>query len=168
MLDEAVNIQAAKSGIADISKKRSRQKPAFVEIIEQARIIDSLQGTRSDLAKQRQEVFTQARTSSIVAVSLLSVGTLLVFAGIICAYTINLNAGVITIAASAVIDVIGAIVFRYNNQTNSRLDAAARELTTIEKATTAMYLIGYISDAEKRDQAIVELVQQLSAMRQTK
>lgn len=120
-----------------------------------------IQGSRNELSKQHQTVHNQARISFAVAISLLILGVLIVFAGIICIYTINIAAGTITAISGTVINLLSGLILGFNKQTNDRLDAISNNLSNLAAAEQVMWYISQISDKKKRDEAIADLAKQL-------
>jgi hypothetical protein len=73
--------------------------------------------------------------------------------------------GALTSGIGAATEVISAILFRLNHETNNRLDEVGKDLSAIEAAQIAMTLIDKIEDPAKRDDAIQEAARDLRARR---
>lgn len=74
----------------------------------------------------------------------------------------NLGGGGITAVIGAISEIISALVFKFNHDTNNRLDEIQKDLSTIEKARVALTLSEHITDSIKRDEAITEVIKELS------
>ena len=114
----------------------------------------------------RAERMRQARHTFNAALSLAVIGTLIIFGGIVLLIVReSVAAGALTSGVGAVTEVVAAILFRLNHQTNNRLDDVGRDLSAIETARIAVQLIDKIEDPQKRDDAIREAARDLRAHR---
>ncbi len=98
--------------------------------------------------------------------SLSVLGTLIIFASVV----LLINGGSVATAAltasvGAVTEVVAAILFRLNHQTNNRLDEVGGDLNAIEAAQIAVDLIDKIEDPGTRDDAIREAARDLRSHR---
>jgi hypothetical protein len=129
-------------------------------------VLSSLDEAAKSLRLIRQERIRQARMAFNLALGLIAVGVLIIFAGIVLIFAVNLSAGVVTTACGMVTQVISAILFKFNGQTNDRLDVISRDLASLDRAksglSSAMPYIDQITDPKRRDQAIAELVNKLT------
>lgn len=105
----------------------------------------------------RDERMRQAKWSFNAAIVLLVLGVLIIFAGI---STILLTdkqiGGVIGTSVGAIVEVVSALLFKFNNDVNGRLDEVNKTLLVLESARVAIRLISKIEDPGKRDDAIRE------------
>lgn len=133
-------------------------------IAEEARCVAWIHIARDQLNHQRQERLHQARTIFTITLIALVVGIVLVFAGVIGIYVVNLTVGTITAASGIIVDILSTVVLSLNRETNNRLDTIAEELSVLDRTAMAMHYIGYISDTRKRDQAMTDLIRYLYAL----
>jgi hypothetical protein len=114
----------------------------------------------------RTERMRQAKFTFNAALSLAIIGVLIIFAGVsLLLFRDAVAAGSITAGIGAVTEVVSAILFRLNHETNNRLDEIGRDLSAIEAARIAMTLIDNITDPSKKDDAIRELAKDLRSRR---
>ncbi len=126
------------------------------------RASETFENTRKRADQQHRERLNQARAAFVITLVTLTLGILLVFIGIVCIYTINLAAGTVTAIAGTVVNIISALAFRFYKETNDRLDDEARGISTLDRISVGMhFIICYISDTEKKDQAIDDLTRYL-------
>jgi hypothetical protein len=117
------------------------------------------------LTLQQQERRFQARSTFIVALSALILGVILIIIGVFCAFFINLSVGTVTCASSVIMDIVGVLCFRFHKEANDRYDKISQELRNLTIASTSMhYITIYISDPDKKDQAISDLIKQLHSL----
>jgi hypothetical protein len=108
----------------------------------------------------------QARITFNAAITLAVVGVLIIFSGVaLLLLRDSITAGALSAVVGAATEVISAVLFRLNHETNNRLDEIGRDLSAIEAARIAMSLIEQIADPAKRDDAIMELAKDLRARR---
>ena len=92
------------------------------------------------------------------------IGVLIIFVGVgLLLFRDTVNAGALTAAIGGVTEVISALLFKLNHETNNRLDEIGKDLSSIEAAQIAMTLIDKIEDPSKRDDAIREAARNLRA-----
>ncbi len=130
-------------------------------VTNETSFLNFIEITRHHLDQRYQERLKQAQLAFIVALTALIIGIILVFLGVACIFLISLPVGAVTAASSSISSIISALAFRFNKEANDRLDTVGRELSILERVNVAMRYIGYISDAEKKDQAITDLTKQL-------
>lgn len=117
--------------------------------------------TRHHLDERYKERLKQAQLAFIAALTALIIGIILVFLGVACIFLVSLPLGAVTAASSSISSIVSALAFKFNKEANDRLDTVSRELSVLERVDLAMRYIGYISDTEKKDQAITDLTKQL-------
>ncbi len=124
--------------------------------------IEALLGAHGAANAIRAERMRQAKWTFNSALTLAIVGVLIIFAGVVLIlFKEAPAAGAITACVGAVSEVLSAVLFKLNNQTNNRLDEVGRDLSAIEAARIAMTLIEKIEDPQKRDDAIKEAAKDL-------
>lgn len=153
--------EARSQAVGKRSQKPAQTEPEAADIAEEARILAEAQARYHLLNQQRQQQLTQGQIVFFVTVALLSLGVLLVFAGVVGIYLFNLAAGTVTTVSGILVNLISVIVLLFNKRENDRLDAITRELSTLDRMTVAMHYICQISDPGKRDQAISNLARHL-------
>jgi ABC-type multidrug transport system fused ATPase/permease subunit len=144
-------------------KQKASSSPQAPVVNSEATFLSLIDITRDHLNSQQQERFHQARVAFMIALLALILGIVLVFAGVVCIFVMSLPIGAVTAASSSISSLISALAFRFNKEANDRLDTVAKELSILDRASVAMYYISYITDAEKKDQAITDLTKQLSS-----
>jgi energy-converting hydrogenase Eha subunit A len=113
----------------------------------------------------RDERMRQARWSFNAAIVLLVVGVLIIFAGIVMILLTDKEiGGAIGTSVGAVVEVVSALMFKFNNDVNSRLDESNAALAVLEYARVANLLIAKIEDSNKRDDAIRETALSLATL----
>ncbi len=128
-----------------------------VEIATDA-AIKALDSTYSSATSIRDERIRQAKLAFNTALILMIMGVVIIFVGIgILLAGGSLESGIITVASGTVSEIISAIVFKFNKETNNRLDEIRKELARIEMAKVGLSIAKEISDLEKRDLAIADL-----------
>jgi len=137
------------------SQYLTREKEA--EIAADA-ALEVLNSTYQSISEIRNERMRQAKLAFNVAVSLMIVGVLVIFLGVLLLwFKEEISSGLITIASGAVSEVLSVIVFSFNKETNNRLDEIRKELSVIETARVGLSIAKQIENLEKRDHAISEL-----------
>jgi hypothetical protein len=124
--------------------------------------LDAIQTAHEAANGIRTERMRQAKFTFNAALSLAVIGVLIIFAGVsLLLFRDAVAAGSITAGIGAVTEVVSAILFRLNHETNNRLDEIGRDLSAIETTRIAMTLIDKITDPTKKDDAIKELAKDL-------
>ena len=112
----------------------------------------------------RTERLRQARTSFNVAISLAVVGILIIFIAIIFIFIINnISIGIISSSAGVIAEIIGAILFKINKDTNDRLDTINKDLLVLERARASSELLNLVSDQNEKDRIIKEMIRVLNS-----
>lgn len=126
--------------------------------------MQAIVAARTKAAELRDERMRQAKFTFNAALILSVIGASIIFIGIgLLLFRDASIAGVLSAATGAVIEVISAVLFRFNSQTNNRLDEIGKDLSAIETAQIAMVLIEKIEDPGQRDEAIREAASDLRA-----
>jgi hypothetical protein len=120
--------------------------------------IEALDETYQSTSGILSERMRQAKLAFNVAISLMIIGVLIVFAGIGLLWVKDsFESGLITVAVGAVSEIISILVFKFNSETNNRLDVLRKDLSIIETARVGLSIAKQIENQEKRDHAISEL-----------
>ena len=120
--------------------------------------IEALDETYQSTAGIVSERMRQAKLAFNVAISLMVVGFVIVFAGIGLLWVKeSFESGLITVAVGAVSEIISLLVFKFNSETNNRLDVLRKDLSIIETARVGLSIAKQIENQEKRDHAISQL-----------
>lgn len=127
------------------------------EIATEAAIeaLDEAYQSTSGILSERMR---QAKLAFNAALSLMVVGVVIVFVGVGLLWVKDsFESGLITVAVGAISEVISLLVFKFNNETNNRLDTLRKDLSKIEIARVGLSIAKQIEDQEKRDHAISQL-----------
>ncbi len=115
----------------------------------------------ANLKQIQEERLRQARTSFNVALILMIIGILIIFAGIVLVFLEKTSTGIITLIVGAVTNAISALTFRFSKEANDRLDKVNHDLRVIEKTRWASKMIDGISDSKVKDKAKAQLAETL-------
>lgn len=120
--------------------------------------IEALDETYQSTSGIVSERMRQAKLAFNAALSLMIIGVLIIFAGIgLLWIKDSFESGLITVAVGAVSEIISLLVFKFNKETNNRLDDLRKDLSVIETARVGLSIAKQIENQEKRDHAISEL-----------
>jgi len=120
--------------------------------------IEALDETYQSTSGILSERMRQAKVAFNVAISLMIIGVLIVFTGIGLLWVKDsFESGLITVAVGAISEIISILVFKFNSETNNRLDVLRKDLSIIETARVGLSIAKQIENQEKRDHAISEL-----------
>ena len=128
--------------------------------------LDAIAAAHDAAIDLRAERMRQARFTFNAALSLAVLGVLIIFSGVaLLLFRDAVAPGALTASIGAVTEIVSAVLFKLNHETNGRLDDIGRDLSAIEAARIAMTLIEKIADPTKRDDAIKELAKDLRFVR---
>ncbi len=120
--------------------------------------IEALDETYQSTSGIVSERMRQAKLAFNAALSLMIVGVVIVFVGIgLLWLKDSFESGLITVAVGAISEVVSLLVFKFNSETNNRLDVLRKDLSIIETARVGLTIAKQIEDQEKRDHAISQL-----------
>lgn len=120
--------------------------------------IEALDETYQSTSGILSERMRQAKLAFNAALSLMVVGVVIVFVGVGLLWVKDsFESGLITVAVGAISEVVSLLVFKFNNETNNRLDILRKDLSKIETARVGLSIAKQIEDQEKRDHAISQL-----------
>ena len=114
-------------------KALENEAPRFEK--EEARIITIEALSKANLSANsiRRERIRQAKITFNAAIILAVVGVLIIFAGVaLVLFKDTEAAGAVTAGVGAVTEVISALLFKLNHDTNNRLDEVGKDLSAIE------------------------------------
>lgn len=150
------DIELSGSQVSD-RKKLYLTRDQKSEIATEA-AIEALDETYQSTSGIVSERMRQARLAFNAALSLMVIGVVIVFVGIGLLWVKDsFESGLITVAVGAISEVISLLVFKFNNETNNRLDILRKDLSKIETARVGLSIAKQIEDQEKRDHAISQL-----------
>lgn len=154
------NLRQAEVVLSNLSNQKQRLGDDEARTLT----IEALAAAHNTANGLRAERIRQAKTTFNAALAFAVIGVLIIFAGVgLLLLREAVNAGGLTAAIGAVTEVISALLFKLNHDTNNRLDEIGKDLSSIEAAQIAMTLINKIEDPEKRDDAIREAARDLRA-----
>jgi Putative DNA-binding domain len=143
----------------EIVHKRIEEEPSLKP---NESLVETIKLTRQELFSERREKRQQGRITFFVALIALVLALSLIFVGVVLIYTGILQAGIVTSASSIVSGIVSGLAFVFYRQANDRLDETAKELVTLERTHTAMeYIVLYIKDEKTRDEAVRDFVRSL-------
>ena len=120
--------------------------------------IEALDETYQSTSGILSERMRQAKLAFNAALSLMVVGVLIIFIGIVLLWLKEgFVSGSITIAVGSISEIISLLVFKLNKETNNRLDELRKDLSVIETARVGLSIAKQIENQEKRDHAISQL-----------
>jgi len=157
--------------VSDIDRKKATQfiiekeatldkakKDELARTVREA--LDQAQTAAEDIRRER---IRQAQRTFNTAIALLIIGVVIIFVGVGIMFAGgNLGGGGITAGIGAITEIISALVFKFNHDTNNRLDEIQKDLSAIEKAQIALSLSSHITDSARRDEAIAEVIKELN------
>ena len=153
-IESAEDIQKVKLVLEEKAKQ-------IGEVATENVTVGVIESTYSHLEGIRTERLRQARATFNTALVLVVVGVLIIFAGVVLMYIGQTTAGIVSSAVGVVTEIISAVLFRLNKETNDRLDALAPDLTILERARYGMKFIEHIEDKDARNKAIEELTKDI-------
>lgn len=113
----------------------------------------------------RSERLRQAKSAFNAALILAVLGVLIIFGGVaLILFKDATVGGAITTAVGAVVEVVSALLFKFSNDAQNRLDEMGRHLNAIETAQITVDIIDKIEDPHKRDDAIRETAKSLAGL----
>jgi drug/metabolite transporter superfamily protein YnfA len=154
------NLRQAEVVLSDLSNQEKRLGASEAHTLT----IGALAAAHNTANGLRAERIRQAKATFNAALALVVIGVLIIFVGVgLLLFRDTVNAGALTAAIGGVTEVISALLFKLNHETNNRLDEIGKDLSSIEAAQIAMTLIDKIEDPSKRDDAIREAARDLRA-----
>ena len=123
--------------------------------------IEFIEGASENLEKIRQERFRQATLSFTTALVLSGIGVVVIILGIIFLFLGQIPVGAITAAAGVIPEVISILIFRFNRETNDRLDKIIQQLNLLENVKISLNIALQLSNIDDRDNTIKKLIESL-------
>lgn len=112
-------------------------------------------------AERRRQGQMSFNVANWLVPGLLILGTVIIVIGVIVALMHNVFVGISVGLAGGIVDAI-SIARSLNKETNDRFDPHIKELLILTQFDSSMEYIEKISDAEKKDNAILNLTQEIS------
>ncbi|MEZ9439501.1 TRADD-N-associated membrane domain-containing protein [Vibrio atlanticus] len=135
--------------------KLAREQEVEITAAAALEALDETYQSTSGIVAERMR---QAKLAFNAALSLMIIGVLIIFVGIGLLWAKEgFESGLITVAVGAVSEVVSLLVFKFNKETNNRLDDLRKDLSVIEVARVGLSIAKQIEDRDKRDHAISEL-----------
>ena len=162
LFKEKFDDKTTKDSDLSVSQVSDRQKLYLTgdqesEIATEA-AIEALDETYQSTSGILSERMRQAKLAFNAALSLMVVGVVIVFVGVGLLWVKDsFESGLITVAVGAISEVVSLLVFKFNNETNNRLDILRKDLSKIETARVGLSIAKQIEDQEKQDHAISQL-----------
>jgi len=139
--------------VADVGPAEDRGYGLGFEVIDAG---------QAEAKRIRDERMRQAKTTFNAALALAVLGVLLIFGGVaLLLFRDAVSAAALTASVGAVTEVISAVLFKFNSDTNNRLDAIRRDLSYLNAAQVALVATRRIEDAATRDEAVWDVVRYL-------
>lgn len=145
---------------------RAKEISSHLSAYDELSITSDALSEAHDVTKTlRSERLRQARAAFNAALVLAVLGVLIIFGGIALILFKDATAGgAITTAVGAVVEVVSALLFKFSNDAQNRLDEMGRHLNAIETAQITVDIIDKIEDPCKRDDAIRETAKSLAGL----
>jgi len=110
----------------------------------------------------RDERMRQARMTFNAALALSVLGVLLIFCGVALLLVRDaVSAAALTSGVGAVTEVFSAVLFKFNSDTNNRLDVIGRDLSFLDATKVALDATSKIGDPATRDAAVRDVLRSL-------
>jgi len=162
--EKGVVVTADPQDYSDVDAIKNTIGRTLPEAEERTITISALNQAHGSTMALREERMRQAKTAFNAAIALLVTGILIIFAGVIFMLVKeNPTGGAITTSVGAIVEVVSALLFRFNTEANNRLDEIAKYLNRIEGAQLALNLASKIENRQKRDDAIRDAAIALSS-----
>ena len=128
-----------------------------------------LEQIASNLAQEHYEILgshykerlRQSRMVSNVTVFLLVIGVLIVFIGIALLLKNDITSGIVTTSSGIISDIIIGVIFKFNKDSNDRLDITAEDMGYFERVRTSEVLMDKITDPDRKDILIDDLIRSM-------
>lgn len=117
-----------------IVKQPVRTRP-FNEANVKAFFPNQVNYKRLTLDNLRTERLNQVRATFTTAIAALILGILLVFTGVVLAFTVNLSLGIITTVSSVVTGITSSLAFKFHANANSDLNKIINQLIIVEQTS---------------------------------
>jgi hypothetical protein len=139
--------------VADVGPAEDRGYGLGFEVIDAG---------QAEATRIRNERMRQARMTFNAALALAVLGVLLIFGGVaLLLFRDAVSAAALTASVGAVTEVFSAVLFKFNSDTNNRLDAIMRDLSYLNGARVALAATRMIEDSATRDEAVRDVLRNL-------
>ncbi len=119
------------------------------------------------LSTFRVERERQAKTSYNMAITFISIGTILLFFGIILFFKSSITEGAISTIVGIIPNIIGGTILKFYNETNNRMDKLNDDLFVLNTTKIQYALILKIDDDEERNQQLGKLISNISSIKKS-
>ena len=117
---------------------------------------------QAEATRIRNERMRQARMTFNAALALAVLGVLIIFGGVaLLLFRDAVSAAALTASVGAITEVFSAVLFKFNSDTNNRLDAIGRDLSYLNAARVALAATRMIKDSATRDEAVRDVLRNL-------
>jgi hypothetical protein len=139
--------------VADVGPAEDRGYGLGFEVIDAG---------QAEATRIRNERMRQARMTFNAALALAVLGVLLIFGGVaLLLFRDAVSAAALTASVGAVTEVFSAVLFKFNSDTNNRLDAIGRDLSYLNAARVGLAATRMIEDSATRDEAVRDVLRNL-------
>jgi hypothetical protein len=122
----------------------------------------ALDAGQAEATRIRNERMRQAKMTFNAALALAVLGVLLIFGGVaLLLFRDAVSAAALTASVGAVTEVFSAVLFKFNSDTNNRLDAIGRDLSYLNAARVGLAATRMIEDSATRDEAVRDVLRNL-------
>jgi hypothetical protein len=124
--------------------------------------LEVIDAGQAEATRIRNERMRQARMTFNAALALSVLGVLLIFGGVaLLLFRDAISAAALTAGVGAVTEVFSAVLFKFNSDTNNRLDTIGRDLSYLNAAQVALDATSKIGDPATRDAAVGDVLRNL-------
>jgi len=139
--------------VADVGPAEDRGYGLGFEVIDAG---------QAEATRIRNERMRQARMTFNAALALAVLGVLLIFGGVaLLLFRDAVSAAALTASVGAITEVFSAVLFKFNSDTNNRLDAIGRDLSYLNAARVALAATRMIKDSATLDEAVRDVLRNL-------
>src|SRR5215218_9146665 len=139
--------------VADVGPAEDRGYGLGFEVIDAG---------QAEATRIRDERMRQARMTFNAALALSVLGVLLIFGGVaLLLFRDAVSAAALTSGVGAVTEVFSAVLFKFNSDTNNRLDVIGRDLSFLDATKVALDATSKIGDPATRDAAVRDVLRSL-------
>jgi len=156
LTEDPQRILAGDVNVADIAPDRRGFEVAF----------DAIDASQIEAKRIRELRMTQAKRTFNVALSLVVLGILLIFAGVaLLLFRDAITAAALSASVGAVTEVVSVVLFRFNSDAQGRLEEVETDLSYLYAARVSLSATQLIEDPATRDEAVREALRGLQQVR---
>ncbi|WP_432664664.1 hypothetical protein R9X47_00300 [Wukongibacter baidiensis] len=123
--------------------------------------IGALENTIDSIEAIREEILRQAKLAYNCALLAVFIGIILIFVGIFFIYLNKIQITIISSIAGILSEFISAVLFKFSNKANDKLEKVQRDLSKFENAKIGLELINNIEDQSTKDAALSKLIDEI-------